>query len=232
LELTLDSYLTGIYAKWHEENPASPNYSLAGARAGVRSSLTYSSTDLQAVESSVTAPFHAVGLMEPGLRTVGFALGSVESSRLNAGLDVLSGVVDAPDEEVLFHGPGSRIELNRFTGEPPDPTEPCRYSTDSMWGLPIYALLAFDPTAVTTARHTYPDGTAITGDGASSCLCVLTEHSAYSSDPTHAYALTTYENRNMVLLFPDDPLAPGAFDVQIETAGQTRSWSFEIINPS
>lgn len=232
LELTPDSYSTGICANWHGENPASPYYSLAGARAGVRSNLTYASTDLQAVGSWITAPFHAVGLMEPGLRTAGFALGSIESARLKAGLDVLSGVVDVPDEEVLFPGPGSRIELNRFTGEMPHPTEPCGYSADSTWGLPIYALLTFDPTAVTTTRLTYPDGTTITGDGASSRLCVLTEHNAYSSDPTYAYAMATYENRNMVLLFPDDPLTPGAYSVQIETGGQTGSWSFEIINPS
>lgn len=232
LELTPDPYFTGIYVNWHEENPASPYYSLAGARAGVRSNLTYAGTDLQAIESWVTAPFHAVGLMEPGLRTAGFSLGSTASSRLNTGLDVLSGVVEVPDEEVLFPGPGSRVELNRFTGELPDPTEPCTYSADSTWGLPIYALLTVDPTAVTTARLTYPDGTTVTGDGVSSRLCVLTEHNAYTSDPTYAYAMATYENRNMVLLFPDDPLAPGAYSVQIETAGQTRSWSFEIINPA
>lgn len=208
LELTPGSYFTGIYANWHEENPASPYHSLAGARAGVRSNLTYASTDLQAVEIWVTAPFHAVGLMEPGLRTAGFALGSIESSRLNAGLDVLSGVVDVPDEEVLFPGPGSRIEPNRITGEMPDPTEPCSCSTDATWGLPIYALLTFEPTAVTTARLTYPNGTTGTGDGASSRLCVLTEHNAYSSDPTYAYAMATYENRNMALVFPDDPSPP------------------------
>ncbi len=232
LGLTPDEYFTGTYANWHEENPASPYYTSAGAQAGTRSNLAYAATDVGAIESWIAAPFHSVGLMEPGLRTAGFARGSIDAPRLNAGLDVISGIDEQPAQQVLFPGPDSRMTLNRFTGELPDPTEPCTYNTDSTWGLPIYALLTFEPAAETTARLTYPDGSTVVGTGAASRLCVLTEHNAFSTDPTYAYAMGTYRDRNMVLLFPDDPLEPGAYSVEIETSGQIRAWSFEVVDGS
>jgi len=232
LERTPDSYFSGRYASPHSENPSSPYYSSQGARSGKRSNLASSWTDRGAIESWMAAPFHAVGLLQPGLRTTGFARGGDLTAyrwSLNAGLDVFSGLTPAPTHDVFFPGPESRISLNRFGGEYPDPTEPCTVDSGSNRGLPIFALLSFRPTASTTARLLYPDGSVAIGTGASSPLCVLTEFNAFSTDPIFSYALGTYRDRNMVLVLPEKPLPPGKYQVQIETAGQTRAWSFEII---
>lgn len=233
LELTPDSYFTGTYGNLHTENPSSPYYSPSGARAGLRSNLGWGNTDLDAIEGWMTAPFHAAGLLEPGLRTTGFARGVdalAHRGGMNSGLDVISGLVPVQSRDVFFPGPGARISLTEFSGEKPDPTEPCTFkSSESPFGLPIYAFLSFPPTEATTAHLTYPNGTTISGDGPRSRLCVLTEHNAFSSDPLYSYAIEKYRQHNMVLVFPDEPLTAGDYRIEMETAGRTHRWSFSVI---
>ncbi len=107
--------------------------------------MVYDASDaVDAIDDLMAAPFHAMAMLRPELRRVGFAFDDTTSY---AGLDVIGGLADrrARTEPVLFPGHGSVTGLSRFAGENPDPIETCRrqhpgvdWSTPS---LPMFAML-------------------------------------------------------------------------------------------
>lgn len=120
LEKTPDSYQQGQHANAHTENPASPYYTASGDREAGSSDLAFSTvSDLDAIDDWLTAPFHAIGMLRPGLQQVAFARHDASG---DAGLDVLSGLTyGTQTSPVVFPGPGSTINLRQFGGENPDP---------------------------------------------------------------------------------------------------------------
>ena len=85
----------------HTEDPASPFYTAAGALEASRSNVAAgdsSYSDRQFIEEWMSAPFHAVGVLDPTLTTVGY--GSYRSLNTPFGgaaaLDVISGRTGSP----------------------------------------------------------------------------------------------------------------------------------------
>ena len=184
LQLTPDSYRTGPHASAHTENPASPYYTPEGAKEAESSNITYGkSSNLDAINSGPTAPFHAIGMLRPGLEQVGYARDPVEG---DAGVDVISGFTwPLEARNVFFPGPGSTIDLPRFGGESPDPIETCvaqHPGADySSAGLPLIALLSEPPDPALLATLTQPDGQRVVSSGADLCLVMASNY--VSTDP-------------------------------------------------
>src|ERR1700710_697523 len=227
LALTPSSYMTGEYASAHTENPDSPYYTPEGDQEGRSSLLARGSpSNANAINEWLAAPFHASGILRPGLQQVAFAR---DPSNGYAGLDVISGWSGSvPPAQVLFPGPGSTIDLTRFGGELPTPIETCeaQHSADySSAGLPLIALLTESPEAGLSASLTAPDGSRSSSDDD---LCVVTADNFVSSDsiygPTGESILS---GDRAVLVIPRQPLRAGTYSVEISQPGRPAiAWSF------
>ncbi len=222
IRLTPPEYKTGEYANAHRENPASPYYTVEGDNAGRSSNLTYGSRDeLDAVNAWLAAPFHAIGMLRPGLNRIGLYRDPVNGS---AGQDVIRGLGSAATPTaVVFPGPGTTTDLVAFRGESPNPLEPCGYSRA---GLPLIAMLTAPPTADLRAELTLPNGQTLRGPSAE--LCVITADTWRSSDtvygPTGASIL---RGGNAVLVIPPSDLGDGQHAVRLMQSGQPDvAWSF------
>jgi hypothetical protein len=233
LGLTPPSYLTGEYADAHTENPASPYYSEDGDKEARRSDLAFgSSSNLNAIDEWLAAPFHAIGMLRPSLQQVAFAR---ESPSGRAGLDVISGLAPpgAP-QLVLFPGPGSTIDLARFGGESPTPIETCEAQHPgadySSAGLPLIALLTEPAAPGTLATMTQPDGIQVASS--QNELCLVTASNFTTSDGIYGpTAREILEADNAVLVIPRRPLTAGTYAVDIAQPSRADiAWSF-VSNP-
>jgi hypothetical protein len=229
LEQTPSSYMTGQYASAHTENPASPYYTSAGANEAASSDLAFGTgSDLGAINSWLTAPFHAIGMLRPALTQVAFAR---HNGSGDAGLDVINGLTGSPaSSPVLFPGNGSTIDLTRYGGESPSPIETC--TTDhpgadySNPGLGLIAMLPQAPTNDLSATLEQPDHTTISSNG--NDLCVVDENNYTSSDSVYGpTGKEILQGDHAVLIFPRRPLVSGSYTVHITQGGQPDiAWSF------
>ncbi|MEM9609828.1 MAG: hypothetical protein AAGA99_20560 [Actinomycetota bacterium] len=229
LELTPAALQTGEYANAHRQNPASPWATPAGAIAGRSSNIGGGPTDRAAIESWLTGPFHAIGLLRPGWRTGAFGR---DPSTARAMLDVLQGLDFSPIEQpVLFPGDGAITSLRSYDGtESPDPLESCP-GFEAPTGLPILALLPSSPSVQTTARLTLPDGSRVDeGDD----LCVYTAATYRTSDSIHgAVGGQILDGANAVVIIPRRPLADGPHTVELFAPGvAVLDWTFTAADAS
>ena len=219
---TPPEYRTGQYANAHSENPASPFYSPEGAAAGAASNLGVGQTERAAIEGWLQSPFHAIGMLRPGLRQAAFG-------RLDAavGLDVTRGLTfPEPRPQVLYPGPGTTTAVRQFSEGYPSPLESCPGFTAPS-GAAIIALLPAAPPGGTTAFLTSPSG-GVVGQGAE--LCVVTAATYRSTDQVYGPAgQSMLTLMNAVLVIPRRPLSDGAHTVRLVRPGQSDiTWTFGV----
>ena len=217
----------------HDEDPQRPWYTRQGQAAAQSSNLIVSygvaETDEAAIDGWMTAPFHAIGILDPDLRAVGF--GSYREAdggfQMGAGLDVIRGLdYAAPDPvyPVVWPGPGRAVPLTAYAGEYPDPLTHCP-GYGSQAGLPI--LLLAGP------GYTHPSVSAsiFSQDGRGLEHCLFTGDSYFNPDPDQQdLARSIMTSRDAVVLIPRAPLTPGAvYTVAITVNHQITTWSFSIL---
>jgi hypothetical protein len=231
LELTPKRYITGKYANLHTENPASPYYTAAGALEAGASDLDLgeATNGPGAINVWLTAPFHAIGMLRPGLRRVGLAW----DSKGYAGLDVIRGLGAPPPgrptangQPVLFPGPNMTTGLTTFGGEVPDPLQTCHWVGRST-GLPLIVLLPKPPPRGLFASLTTGASTA---SNANRKLCIVDAHTFYTTDtiygPTGRGILAS---DNAVLMIPLEVLHDGLYTAQLKLPRETAiKWSFTV----
>ncbi len=215
-------------ASLHSENSASPYYTAEGAKEGESSDLGSGETNVEAIDNWLAAPFHAVGMLRPGLEKVAFAR---VTGTGNAGLDVISGLnSETSPKLVLFPGPDSTIDLAHYVGESPPPIETCLAEHpgadyDSS-GLPLIALLTEPPAPGLSATITLPDGNRISSSD--NDLCVVTASTFVTHDTI--YGSTGSEilsSDKAVFLVPRLHLVAGRYSVTISQPGKPDiAWSF------
>ena len=229
-------YFTGIYQNVHNENPASPYYTAAGAKEGESSDLLLGGgyPPVYAIDQWLQAPFHAEAILRPGLTQVAFAnLGGY------AGLDVLSGLGPAPVPPplVLFPGPGMTTNLTAFTGELPTPIKSCGAPFSSLGtyeqpsGLSLIAVLPtapLDGMSATLTSPTNPSFSTALGN-----LCVVDENTYVSPDPIYGgTGALILKDDNAVFLMPSAPLQEGSYTATISQPGLPDiTWSFFVQPP-
>jgi len=220
LRLTPANLLTGQYANAHTENPASPYHTAAGEAAGAASDLAFATTgEAAAVDAWMAAPFHAIGILRPGLTRAAFA----RDGQGNAGLDVIRGLTyPGPGRRgpVVFPGHGATVHLNRFLGENPSPLDSCGYPSA---GLPLIALLPQPPAPGSTATLTDAGGRRLTA-------CVVDTHTYRTRDSVYGPAgRAILAGDNAVLVIPRRPLLDGRHTVRLRTPGQPPvRWTFTV----
>jgi hypothetical protein len=231
LSHTPSTYMTGQYQSLHTENPASPYYTADGAQEGGRSNLFMGggATPLGYVDAWLASPFHAIGMLRPGLSQVAFA-----SNYGYTALDVLGGYqYQARSTPVLFPGPGMTTNLRTYSGsESPNPLESCGWTGGPgfpAYGLPLIAMLPSAPAAGIVASVSGPGG--VVQSTSNGQLCVVDEHTYRSSDtvygPTGASILQGSDHP--VVLIARNPYRTGTYAVSInQPAVAPITWSFAV----
>jgi hypothetical protein len=207
----------------HGEEPGRPGYTAGGDAVARNGNLSIhssaSATARHHIDTWMTGPFHAIGLLRPGLATTGLGICSGTSTPTGYGsaatIDVLRGIDasrERPTAPVVFPGNGASIALDRSGPESPDPVAMCGWGGEA--GLPLIALL---PNTVSAASA------SLKGPSGDLQTCVL--HAGNVSDPI---AKSILSDSNAVVVVPRSPLAQGAHRASVSSDGGSASWSFEI----
>lgn len=231
LTMSDPKYFTGVYVSRHLENPASPYYTVRGARAGQEITSTLTNDEFQSVDLWMAAPFHAIGLMREGLRVAGWASAyNARTGFYDTGADILDGLKPTRTKVILFPGNGSQSRMDSFTGESPDPRESCGANWRSYSGLPMWVSLLSKPSHQMSAQIVTPTGEVLTSRNQ---LCIVNEFTMKSSDLIYGSAgKAIIKAEHMVLIIPKKPLAPGLQQVSLQLHGRVKiSWAFTVIAP-
>jgi uncharacterized protein YkwD len=205
----------------HYETPGTPYYTAAGDTAAQNSNIYVSSststTDTDAIDWWMMAPFHELGLMDPRLTASGF--GSYRESKsgwdMGAAVDVLRGnSFSGGSYPVYFPGNNTTEPLTTYGGfEFPDPLQACPgYSAPT--GLPL-SIQVGGNVATTVSLHSF------TGNGAPLAHCVID-----SNSPNVGSGLSS---RGAVIVVPQQALQPGVkYTVALTVNGAPYTWSFSV----
>jgi len=223
----------------HAEDPSNPWYTSTGDAAGRASNVMGSSSvtmsDQSAVDTWMQGPFHAIGVLDPKLREVGF--GSYREAggalQMGAALDVIRGLSSSTSVQypVFWPGPGASVAVPNPQycppgtacydgGESPDPLASCGYAVPA--GLPI--LLQIGPGNV-TPRVT---SSSLTTNGVGVEHCVFDETTYTNPDPSmQQLGRAVLQSRNAIVMIPRAPLPTNrTYVASIVTNGTARTWSF------
>ena len=133
----------------HDEVPGKQGYTASGDTAGNQGNVAVSSGTNASVRDQIelwmTGPFHAIGILRPGLRSVGFGqckLPNTPTWHTAATLDVFGGMdwnAPRPAAPVVWPGNGTTTSLNHFIAETPNPVTYCGWTGGA--GLPVIAMM-------------------------------------------------------------------------------------------
>jgi hypothetical protein len=224
-------YMVKEHFLGHTEAPASPWYTPGGSDAAQHSNVMrggYDTTQKAAVESWMTGPFHAIGILDPRLAQVGY--GSYKehtadpSFEFAAALDILNELTNVPGPgtfPVKFPSDGKTTYLSRYSGgESPDPLTSCAgYSVPT--GPPIMLELAA-VTPVTLSSFAQAGGPNLP-------YCIFDSSNYVNPNAaTQSLARQVLAARSAIVIIPRAPLkSRKTYNVSV-TAGTTTSWSFKV----
>ena len=227
----------------HDEDPSKPLYTPEGQAAAGKSNVVRSEDpamdSARAFDAWMTGPFHALGILDPRLGRVGYAIWNEEDGQgwqSAAVLNVLSGLADQVPDGVgfplLFPGPDAVVHLLEYPGlESPDPLASCEgYGAPT--GLPLVVQLGSDPFGTNV-----PDVTAVslrTGGGTDLEVCWFSEATYTNPDSDDQdRGRLVLNTRDAVVIIPREPLEPGqTYAASITADGTTYTWSFRTWPPS
>lgn len=220
----------------HQENPSSPWYTPEGNAAG-RSGNIYvsgysSSIDDWAISFWMTAPFHAVSILDPQLYETAFASyrEAIGFWNMGATLDWQRGLGTLPSTvtfPIYFPGDDGETWLRAYRGgEWPDPLSSCAgYVAPS--GPPLILQLGSGNVTPTVTDHGFFRG------GEALPHCVFDETSYVNPSPsTQNSGRAILNSRDAVILMPRDVLELGAaYTATVTANGVTYTWSFTVVTP-
>jgi hypothetical protein len=218
----------------HNQDPAKPYATPAGAEAGRNSNVmahsSLNTSDSAAIDSWMQAPFHALGMIDPRLARSGF--GSYREAdggfQMAATLDIVRGIdwsrAASTSYPVIWPANGTVLPFVAYRGgEWPDPLTSCAgYTVPS--GAPLY--VQFGSGSITPVVS----ASSLTRAGQPLEHCVYTETSYTNPDGTsQSLARSILGSRDAVVVIPRAPLVAGAaYTVSLTVNGVQTSWSFTV----
>lgn len=219
----------GIVA--HAEDPGNAWYTASGNAAAQSSELiafSWNNTDSAAIDGLAEGPFHALGLLDPSMTTVGYGSDREQGGSLQTGAAVhlgagWGGARSAGSQPMIWPANGTSVPLYQAAvGEHPDPLSACPgYSQPA--GLPLIFELGVGASGASVGGH------SLSRDGSPVESCVYSA-SSYTNPDSGAQAtgraiLGAY---NAVIIVPRQPLNPGStYSVSLTVNGQGYNWSFQ-----
>jgi len=219
----------------HAEGPRDSWATLAGSEAAAVSNLAgswQSEPDEWAIDNWMQAPFHAVGILDPALRDVGFGIfrapsASVGQLQTAAALDVVHGrlpaAAGATRFPVLWPANGTTVPIGTHTSEWPSPLTSCAgYSAPA--GLPIIVQLG--------SGSLIPVGTkSMLWLGKQKVEHCIFDETSYRNPNASEQQLgrSILAARDAIVIVPKYPLKSGAtYRVDLESTGQSITWQFRV----
>ena len=209
---------------------ATPEGAAAAAVSNLAGSSRSTESDVWAVDLWMQAPFHALGMLDPALRTVGFGIeraaghGKVQTA---AGLDVIRGRSPTPAGAaaypVVWPANGATVPIAAHTAEYPSPLTSCP-GYEAPTGLPLIVQLGSGGTVPHVIESWVLEGkTALEH-------CAFDELTYRNRDAVQqALGRRILASRNAIVLIPREPLRPGAsYRAVIEVNGRLIDWAFSV----
>jgi hypothetical protein len=219
----------------HQEDPGNPWYTVEGNAAGTSGNVAVSSSvtwpDETFLNSWMTGPFHAVGIIDPQLLQTAFGSyrRSVGTWKSAATLDVLRGLGTLPPGvtfPVYFPKPGGQTWLLSYGGnELPNPLthSTCTFGAPS--GPPIILQLGSGGVTPSVTAHGFLDN----GTPEQHCVFDETDYTNPNAD-YQSLGRSVLNARDAVVLMPRYTLTAGhTYSVSITSNGQTYDWSFTAV---
>ena len=218
----------------HSEESGNRFFTPLGRAAAAQSNLFLSDaaadTDSWVIDTWMQSPFHAVGLLDPRLRQVGY--GSYREPggvfETGAALNVAAGLEEfAAVYPIFWPGNRSIVPLGQHWVGSPSPLHSCPgYVSPS--GLPL--IIQFGPgdqDPVVTASSLSADGQPLEH-------CVFSESTYRNPDlAQQELGRSILAERDAVVLVPRVPLTPGAhYTASITVGGRAYEWSFGVEAPA
>ena len=224
-------YMTYTGSLSHNEDAADAQYSRAGQAAGENGNIAAgfigSDPFRWAFNYWISAPFHAIPILDPQLAATGFAeyrdAGGVQP--VTATLDVRRGLgplAEGVSYPVLFPGDGARTWVLRYSlPEFPEALSTCP-GYQQPTGAPIILQLG---DGSLTPRVT---ATSLFRDGDYLAHCWFDETTfTHPNEFRQASARLILDQRDAIVVIPQQPLLPDStYSVRIDTNGATYTWSF------
>jgi uncharacterized protein YkwD len=189
-------------------------------------------TDTQALAMWIQAPFHALGMLDPALRRVGFGTDRDSSGavRMAAVLDVTSGrdsrAIPLSAFPAAWPGNGTTVGVGSYAADTdsPEPLSSCP-GYPAVTGLPIILQLGDGGLPTVDVSDS-----SLQAGGVSLEHCVFTQNSYVSLDADEqAAGRALLAARNAIILLPKEPLGPGTlYTVSVTANGRTYQWSFRV----
>jgi hypothetical protein len=225
------TYIVKNRSASHREDPGNdwftPEGHAAAQQCNVALGLGVDDTDGWAIDLWMQSPFHAVGVLDPALASVGY--GSCREADddplAGAALNVRAGVREPAGAAypLFWPGDGATVPLTDHRAEYPSPLASCPgYAPPS--GLPL--ILQVGPGSLTPVVA----ATSFTRDGRPLEHCVFDETTYRNPDGVQQkLGRDILAARDAIVLVPRHPLAPGAtYTASIAVDGRTHSWSFTV----
>ncbi len=214
------------------EDPANPWYTAEGDAAAQNANLMLSAsatlTDTDVLDLWLSAPFHGLGMLAPGMQSTGFGSYREVIGQFQTGacLDITRGLGSASlTYPLAWPGDGEASPLAAATiQDTPDPLSACNGYTLPT-GAPVYLLLGpgWTITPTVTTSSFVQNGTALPH-------CVLSAATYTNPDPAlqQLGRMLLYAH-DAVVLIPKDPLIPGTqYSVALTVDGQQYAWRFTV----
>lgn len=224
------AYMAATDTGTHREDPASPQFTAAGARCA--GGHYFVSSDPQATAGRAlaywfSAPFHAPQLLDPRLERVAIGVGRDTAGEVQTAvaLEVRRGRGGAGKAAwpVYFPAQGAvSPHTHAATFEWPDPLTACTgYAAPT--GPPILLLLG-------PGREPAVQSGALKVNGQPAALCLLTAQTY--TNPTagdQGAGRGVLASVGALLALPKEPLPPGAqVKINLKVDGKTFAWAFQV----
>lgn len=219
----------------HSQNPQNPLFTLEGNSSGVNGNIfasTWTGSQMEhAINFWMSAPFHALGIIDPALESVGYGEYREDNGvfRYASVLDVRSnevGNLEVPDSMFPIYYPADGSEtfiVRRSLPEWPNPlaTTACAgFSVPT--GPPLIVMIGDgDATPRVSAHQVFENGNPIES-------CVFTETTYTNPDPyAQATGRSILGGRDAVVITPRNPLlGASTYRVEVTVNGEQHSWEF------
>jgi uncharacterized protein YkwD len=216
----------------HNQDPASPYHTAGGQIAAENGNVAagYIGSDPYewAFNYWMSAPFHAIPILDPQLGTTGFAeyRDPTGVTQLAATLDVRRGLRAMPDGvtfPIMYPRDGGRTWVLRYSlPEFPEALSTCA-GYQQPTGAPIILQLGDGSgTPQVTATSLFKDGEYL-------AHCRFDETNfTHPNEFRQRSARLILDNRDAVVIIPQEPLLPDAtYSVRVDANGATYTWSFQ-----
>jgi hypothetical protein len=226
-------YMVNTEQLWHSEDPTSPWFSQAGHDAAANGNIAASnyggeSPTTWAIDYWISAPFHALPLLDPELHAVGYGWHYEDGPdvKLAATMDIKRGQGPLPENitfPLLFPRDGGQTwVLKHALPEFPNPLTSCEgYQRPT--GAPIMVQMGPGDGVPVVSEHHLTEG------GRELQHCIFDE-SSYVNPESQTTGRLLLNNRDAIVIIPRQPLEVGkTYTVTLVVNGETIRWSFDAV---